>query len=232
MTSVSSPGRALAPLMLVGGGGHASDVLQAIEAANARTPTWRVVGILDDAEVDPRRFAGRAVGRIGAIDDVSHIDACFVLCLGWPWVREAVALRIGNRAQAAAPIVHPGADVGVGVELGPGSVVLGNSHVSPMVRLGAHSLVSYVASVGHDCSFGSFASVMPGAAVGGDVAVGDGVLVGSGAVVREGLRIGDRARIGAGAVVLKDVGEGSTVVGVPAHPISVPTAPYRSSSST
>jgi len=209
-----------APLVLVGGGGHASDVLQAIEAANALAPMWRVVGILDDDVVDQRRFAGRAVEQIGTVDDIGNVDACFVLCLGWPWAREAVARRIGDRAQAAPPIVHPSADVAVGVELGLGSIVLGNAHVSPMVRFGMHSLVSYVASVGHDCSFGGFASVMPGAAVSGDVTAGEGVLVGTGAVVREGVRIGDRARIGAGAVVVGDVGDGLTVVGVPARPVS------------
>jgi sugar O-acyltransferase (sialic acid O-acetyltransferase NeuD family) len=207
------------PIVLVGGGGHASDVLQAIEAANACDPRWRVMGILDDATVDSRRFQGRGVEQIGAIEDLEDIDARFVLCLGWPWDREAVAHRIGDRAEAAPPIVHPGADVGVGAEFGPGSVVLGNAHVSPLVRFGRHALVSYVASVGHDGAFGAFASVMPGAAVGGDVIAGDSVLVGAGAVLREGVRIGERVRIGAGAVVLDDVDDDLTVAGVPARPI-------------
>ncbi len=208
------------PLVLVGGGGHASDVLQAIEAANALEPMWRVVGILDDGDIDPRRFAGRSVDQIGTVDDIGSVDARFVLCLGWPWARNDMARRVGDRAQAAPPIVHPGADVGVGAELGPGSVVLGNAHVSPLVRVGPHSLVSYVASVGHDCTFGAITSVMPNAAVSGNVTAGDGVLVGTGAVVREGVRIGDRVRIGAGAVVVDDVGDGLTVVGVPARPVS------------
>jgi sugar O-acyltransferase (sialic acid O-acetyltransferase NeuD family) len=204
-------------LVLVGGGGHASDVLQAIEAANTRDESWRVLGILDDGEIDTRRFEGRGVRQIGSIDDIGRVDASYVLCLGWPWDREAVEARIGERAESAPPIVHPGADVGVGVELGRGAVVLGNAHVSPMVRMGLHSLVSYQASVGHDCVFGPYASVMPNSAVSGDVMGGSGVLVGSGAVVREGVSLGARVRVGAGAVVLNDVPDGDTVVGVPAR---------------
>lgn len=206
------------PLVLVGGGGHASDVLQAIEAANEREVKWRVVGILDDTDVDTRRFASRGVSQLGSLENIGTVDAHFVLCMGWPWIREEIARRIGDRAQAAPPIVHPNADVGAGVELGPGTVVLGNAHVSPMVRLGPHSLVSYVSSVGHDCLFGGFASFMPGAAVSGDVTGGEGVLVGTGAVVREGVRLGDRVRVGAGAAVVNDIGDGITVVGVPASP--------------
>ena len=208
----------LSPLVLVGGGGHASDVLQAVEAVNATQPTYRVVGILDDDDVDSRHFARRGVTKIGSVDDVADIDAAYVLCLGWPWTRQAVAQRIGGRGRPAAPIVHPSADVGVGVELGPGSVVLGHSHLSPFVCFGAHALVSYGASVGHDSVFGSHTSVMPNAAVSGDVTGGNRVLVGTGAVVREGVCLGDDVRIGAGAAVVADVAAGLTVVGVPARP--------------
>jgi sugar O-acyltransferase (sialic acid O-acetyltransferase NeuD family) len=208
----------LSPLVLVGGGGHASDVLQAVEAVNAARPTYHVVGILDDGDVDLRRFAGRGVARVGAVDDLSGIDAAYVLCLGWPWARHAVARRVAGRGEPAAPIVHPSAEVGVGVELGPGSVVLGHSHLSPFVRFGVHAFVSYGACVGHDATFGDHASVMPNAAVSGGVIGGHRVLVGTGAAVREGVRLGDDVRIGAGAAVVGDVAPGLTVVGVPARP--------------
>jgi sugar O-acyltransferase (sialic acid O-acetyltransferase NeuD family) len=209
----------LLPVVLVGGGGHASDVLQAIEAVNGARPTYRVIGILADDDLVRARFAGRGVGKIGTLDDVDAVDAAYVLCLGWPWTRSAVAARIGERGEPAPPIVHPSADVGVGVELGPGSVVLGHAHLSPFVRLGAHALVSYGVSVGHETTFGDHASVMPNAAVSGEVAGGHRVLVGAGAVVREGVRLGDDVRIGAGAAVVSDIAAGLTVVGVPARPV-------------
>ena len=209
---------ALKPVVLVGGGGHASDVLQAIEALNDSKPSFQVVGILDDREIAPRRFAGRGVAWIGPIEALGTIAAAYVVCVGWPWVRADLVGRIGESAEPAPPIIHPKADVGVGAELGAGTVVLGQAHLSPFVRLGNHSLVSYNASVGHDTIFGSCTSVMPNAAVSGDVEAGDRVLIGSGAVVREGLRLGHDVRVGAGAVVLADVVRGSTVVGNPARP--------------
>jgi len=206
------------PLVLIGGGGHASDVLQAIEALDDLGRTYLVVGLLDDAEVDPRRFVGRGVHQIGAVDDLASIDAQYVVAAGWPATRRALVERIGDGGTPANPIVHPKADLGVGVELGVGTVVLGGAHVSPMVRMGRHGLVSYGATVGHDTTFGEFASVMPNAAVSGDVVAGDDVLVGTGACVLQGLRLGDRAQVGAGAVVVKDVGNDTTVVSLAARP--------------
>ena len=49
--------------------------------------------------------------------------------------------------------------------------------------------------------------------------ISDGVIIGSGAQVLGPLNVGRNARIGANAVVVKNVDEGSTVVGIPAKPV-------------
>ena len=45
------------------------------------------------------------------------------------------------------------------------------------------------------------------------------MLIGAGTKVLGPILIGDNAKIGAGAVVLKDVENGTTVVGIPAHKV-------------
>lgn len=47
--------------------------------------------------------------------------------------------------------------------------------------------------------------------------IGDDVFIGAGAKILGAVRIGNNVRIGANAVVVKDVPDGSTVVGVPAR---------------
>jgi serine O-acetyltransferase len=51
--------------------------------------------------------------------------------------------------------------------------------------------------------------------------IGDNVFIGAGARVLGGIRVGNGAVIGANAVVIRDVPDGATVVGVPAHVINV-----------
>jgi serine O-acetyltransferase len=51
--------------------------------------------------------------------------------------------------------------------------------------------------------------------------IGDDVFIGAGARVLGGIKVGNGAKIGANAVVIADVPPGATVVGIPAHVISI-----------
>ena len=208
----------LTRLVLLGCGGHASDVLGIVETVNQRAPTFDFVGLLDDdVGADMGRFEGRNAILLGGIDHLGELDTAWVAAVGWPATRRQLAHRALATGRPAATLVSPLADIGPCVSIGAGSVVMGAARLSPRSRLGEHASVSYLAAIGHDTSIGDSTSVMPGAMVSGEVEVGSGVLIGTNATILEGLRIGDAASIGAGAVVLEDVAAGTTVVGVPAR---------------
>lgn len=212
-------------IVLLGGGGHASDVLCVIEAlANAAGPDHHdldgPVFIADDAWQFPERFEDRGieVKLVESIEAGIHLG-CHVSAVGFPRGRQTVAeLAAQAGGIAAAPLFHPDASIGAGVIADDGVVVMGQTWVSAKVELGQHTHVGYGATVGHDSQLGSWCSVMPGACIGGDVVIEDGVLVGANATVMQGVTIGEGAQIGAGATVINDVRPGLTVVGTPAVP--------------
>jgi hypothetical protein len=217
-------------LVLLGGGGHARDVLGALEAMALLTPdgsckSMQVVGVLDDADIDTTRMARWGVQHLGALADLRHVDADgFVACAGYPLARKALAVQAERLGLAAFSVLHPRAWVSPGTVVGSGVVVLAGACISPGVTLGEHSYVSHGALVGHDTVVGPYASLMPGASVSGDVQVGEGCVVGANATVLQCLALGAWSVVGAGAVVTLPVPPGATALGVPAR-WRVPGAP-------
>lgn len=209
-------------VLILGGGGHASDILGIIESINLNAPdTWRVVGIFDD-NADVERFEDRNVEIFpnveSVIDRIDVPNVQFISAIGDPKIR----LKVAQSAEAlglkaAPPLIHPGAtNISTKVLIGDGSVIHASASVNVKAVVGRHVFVSHGALIGHDSVLEDGAIVMPGASTAGGVHVGRGAMIGSGAIVLENHRIGEFAKIGAGAVVIKDVGAHLTAVGIPA----------------
>jgi sugar O-acyltransferase (sialic acid O-acetyltransferase NeuD family) len=207
-------------VVLVGGSGHASDVLGAIEAQNevlSGAREFTVMGLVADSEIDMKRFAGRGLKQIGTIDDLRHLDVShYIACVGYPEGRKTVADRADSFNLIPATVVHPRAWVPAGVTIGPGSVILAGVCISPCVSIGSHVYISHGALIGHDCRVSNFVSVMPGASISGDTFLGEGCLIGASATVLEKRSIGEWSVIGAGAVVTSDIPARVTAKGMPA----------------
>jgi sugar O-acyltransferase (sialic acid O-acetyltransferase NeuD family) len=208
-------------VVLLGGAGHASDVLGALEASCAQSGGAgppHVVGFLADGDVDLRRFSGRGVPHLGGMDRLAHVDATHYLsCVGYPRGRKKLADLADAVGLTPLTVVHPRAWVAAQVTLGAGSVLLAGACVSPQVSLGRHVYLGQGCVIGHDCRIGDFASVLPGAVISGDTRLDEGCTVGANATVIEKRRVGAWSIVGAGAVVTRDIPPDVTAKGVPAR---------------
>ena len=170
----------LEPIWLLGAGGHAKVLIDAIRAEGRLVPA----GALDD---DTTRHGGHIDGVPirGAITPASLREfdiRLAVLAIGDNSVRAKLAERLEGLVQWAN-IVHPQAHLAARVVLGEGSVILAGAIVQTGSRVGRHVVINTSASVDHDDIVEDFVHVAPGAHLGGVVVVGEGSLVGIGAAV-------------------------------------------------
>lgn len=199
-------------IFLLGGGGHAKVVIDALQVAGVAMES---ICVRDDNEA----LAGQLVLGLSIDTPALPADmqgAFFHLAIGSARVRRRLwtaALALGARALT---IVHPAAIVSASATLNAGAFMAARSVVAPSAVIGNSVIINHGAIIDHDCVVGDFSHVAPNATIGGEARIGSNVLIGAGANILPGIEIADGATIGAGSVVTSDVGADEVWFGVPA----------------
>lgn len=182
-------------LLLVGAGGHARAVAEALAAG--KTPV--------DTYVDPRPSDWLHARHLVSDNEVEALPADgFVLGLGGMTPdelarRHALYRRYRDLGWAPRTVLHPAAFVSAHAELGEGCIVLARAVVQPAATLDEVVIVNTGAIVEHDSSVGAGTHVAPGAIVLGACTVGAACMIGAGALVLPGAEVPDGTLVPAGS---------------------------------
>lgn len=200
------------PLLILGAGGHARVLLDAIQLQGRR-----IVGFLDPAIPEGSVGPGGLpiLGGDEALARFSPTDVELVNGIGSVKVASAREM-IYRRAKAAgfdfADVVHPSAIVCRDVVCGEGVQIMAGSIVQCGALIGANTIVNTRASIDHDCRIGESVHLAPGVTLSGNVQIGDRAHIGTGAVVIQGISVGADCLVAAGAVVYRDLAAGQRFI--------------------
>ncbi|MFN8519728.1 MAG: NeuD/PglB/VioB family sugar acetyltransferase [Chloroflexota bacterium] len=206
------------PLVIVGAGGFGREVVDIVDAMNAVSPDFELLGFLDDGEVREDLLRRIGVQRLGETRMLAELDADYVIGIGAADPRRRIDVLATGWGRRAPVLRHPAATMGRDVELGEGVIVAAGSRMTTHISLGRHVHVNMNCTIGHDTVIEDHATLFGGVVVGGGCVIASGATIGSGAVILPGVRIGEDAVVGAGALVVRDVASNAIVVAPAARP--------------
>ena len=201
-------------LVLLGGGGHCSSVLDAAQ----RMGMFDEIVITDCDMVAGTEFMGsRVVGTDDALLQLFQdgIRMAFISMgsIKSTKLRKLLYRRAMDMGFDFPNIIDPSALVSEYAMLGKGIFVGKNSVINAGARVGDMAIINTGAIVEHGSSIGSFSHISVGAVVCGDSKIGNSVFVGANAAIIQGVKVGANSIVGAGSVVLKDAAPDSRIVG-------------------
>jgi len=199
------------PLFLVGAGGHARVVYDALRQGGFAGEV-RVRD--DDASLQGKPFVDLSIET--PILDICQSEGSFHVAIGNNAVRAKLSVALRERLGHLLTIRYPKIAFAFGARHGEGCFFAAGAIVGPGADIGNGCIVNHGAVVDHDCRVGDYSHIAPNATLGGGVRIGKYCLIGAGAVVLPGRSIGDDAIVGAGAVVVRDLPAGGIWTGIPA----------------
>lgn len=208
-------------LVVFGAASH--DVVKLVEAINRVTPTWDLLGFLDDTpERQDQHYRGCPVlGGREMLKKFGQEPETYVYnnVHGTRERAQRVAGMLDEAGCNVASLVHPSVDLnhvtlGRGCYLPEGVIVGGNSQIGDFVTVRLGVIIS------HDVTIGDFCFLGPGCLIGSDAILEKGCFLGARATLIRQRKLGAHCIVGAGSVVTKNFPEGARVVGVPARKLS------------
>ena len=206
-------------LILIGGGGHCKSCIDVIEQEGK----YEIVGILDLLEKKGEKILGyEVIGHDGEYEKYHQQGCEFLITVGQiksAAIRKKIFEKLNALDVKLAVVVSPRAYISKHALIEKGSIVMHNVLVNAGVKIGANCILNSGCNIEHDTVIGEHSHVSTGVFVNGDCIIGNETFIGSNTTISSQVKVSNNVIIGAGSVVIKNIGTGSTVVGVPAKKI-------------
>lgn len=189
--------------------------LKILLATEREQPRWNFLGYLDDTLSSPA-FGYPILGGRDRLRDLDHSKTVFLNnVFSKTAARKAVSDLLESHGCSLISLISPKVDLEL-VDVGKDVVIEHQVAIDAYVSIGDHCCIKRAVSIGHETKLEPYVFIGPGATVCGRVKIGEGAYLGAGCCIRDGVEIGAWSTVGVGAVVVKDVEEGTTVIGNPA----------------
>ena len=188
-------------IILIGGGGHCSSVIDVVEHENK----FRIAGIVDKPALLGHKVLNYQV--IGNDNDLSNLAKKYKHALITVGQIKSPSLRIHlyEIAKAAGfelpSIISPRAYITKSSNLGEGTIIMHDALINSNVEIGNNCIINTRALIEHDSSIGDHCHISTNVIINGGVKVNQGSFIGSGSTVVDGKVINHNSFIKARSII-------------------------------
>jgi sugar O-acyltransferase (sialic acid O-acetyltransferase NeuD family) len=207
-------------VVLIGGGGHASSVLDALLSSKE----YDVVGITDPSVRAGEKLLGIPfLGNDEILSELfnSGVKAAFIAVgsIGNTSLRVKLYESVKKIGFTLPVVKDPSAIIGRGCHISEGTFIGKGVIINALSEIGKMAIINSKALIEHECKIGAYCHIAPGSILGGNVLIGEHTHVGIGSIVLQGINVGHHSLIGAGSVVVKNIGEHKKAYGNPCNEV-------------
>ncbi len=201
------------------GGAHAFAV-KTVLAINRESPTFNLVGFLDDDEekIGSSLVGYPILGSRNLLPELVEAGTVFFNNVMGHWSsRRSVSQLLDDHGCEIVSLVDPRIDV-LALDHDEGVFIGAFANFGHSARIGRHSVIMQSVVLGDETVIGDNVFVANLAGVGSRTVVGADSFIGPNSITVPDLSIGARAVVGAGATVVRDVPDDVAVFNPPATP--------------
>ncbi|WP_010182309.1 acetyltransferase [Aquimarina agarilytica] len=187
-------------IVLIGGGGHCSSVIDIIE----KEGRYNILGILDNKQGELLGYP--IIGDDSLINELISDNTFFIITVGQIKtyeIRERIAKKLEESKAKLATIISPLAYVSKHADIGVGTIVMHGSIVNAQAKVGKHCILNTKSNIEHGVVINDFCHISTCVVVNGDSTIGRGVFLGSNSTISNGIIIKEDSIISAGKFVKK-----------------------------
>lgn len=205
-------------IVIYGAGGFGREIACLLKRINAKTPTWNLMGFIDDGfEVGTENEYGKVLGGAEYLNSTTS-PLNVIMSIGRPQTVKAIVEKITNPLVEFPNIIAP--DVvfmdADNLTMGKGNVFCSGCLVSCNTKIGDFNSFNDFVSIGHDTVIGNYNAFMTSTRVSGIVTIGDCNFFGVNSCMVQGVIIGNNTTLAAGSALIRRTKDGYTYIGVPA----------------
>ena len=193
------------PLVLIGGGGHASVLVDIL-----RQQHRRILAIVCPERISQRRIFSDLT-HLKNDDDILRFSPNTVnLINGIGMLPKSGLKRKLNEhylslGYSFETVISDDAQVSFFADIEQGAQIFAGSIIHAGTVIGAHSIINSGVIIEHDNTIGEYNHIAPNATLCGQVTTHNGVYIGANATVIHNVTLGKGSIIGAGAIVTKNI---------------------------